>query len=392
MAPLLFLATAACWVVFSNQIAFALPLQPEQQHLVQTSKGLLFALLAAVLLHWQLKRWTASVAEAADTAAAGSAAQRNAVSFTPRLAPARPARSGSPLEQSAWAVPLHEPRGAGRAGATVLPGLPSIVAAAVSRRVAVEAGLLLANLDDEFSLHLQPQWCVRTRRTIGAEALLRWNCPGIGFVSPEEFIPIAEQHPVIRDIGRWVLVQVVRALAADQDRHPALQVSINLSACQLEDEGFPRFAAAVVTEAGLSASCIQFELTETSLVCNQEAARIFLEALRNDGFSVALDDFGVGYSCLSHLARFPVDVIKLDRSFVEHLPHDAATRVVASGIIAMAAQLDIATVAEGVETEVQRQFLESAGCHAAQGWLVCKALPMADFFGRQARQAVCAVA
>ena len=392
MAPLLFLATSACWVVLSNQITFALPLQPEQQHLVQTSKGLLFALAAAALLHWQLKRWASAAEAAEDTAAAGGAAQRAAVPFAPRLAATGRARSGPPFEQSPFTVPLREPRSGAAAGTAAQASLPPIVAAAVSRRVAVEAGLLLANLDAEFSLHLQPKWCVRTRRTIGAEALLRWNCPGIGPVSPEEFIPIAEQHPVIRDIGRWVLVQVVQALASDRDRHRALQVSINLSASQLEDESFPRFAAALVTEAGLSASCIQFELTETSMVCNQDAARIFLEALRNDGFSVALDDFGVGYSCLSRLATFPVDAIKLDRSFVEHLPHDAATRVVASGIIAMAAQLDIAIVAEGVETEVQRQFLESAGCHAAQGWLVCKALPMADFFGRQARQAVCAVA
>ncbi len=153
------------------------------------------------------------------------------------------------------------------------------------------------------------------------------------------------------------------------------------SACQLQDEGFGSCGG----QAGLPPSCIQFELTETSLVRNVDTARNFLAELRNDGFSLALDDFGAGYSSLSYLARLPVDVIKLDRSFVEHLPHDPATRVVASGIIAMAAQLEVTTVAEGVETDAQRQFLEDVGCPQAQGWLVSRALPVDEFFRRQER-------
>ena len=379
---LLFLATTLCWMVFSNQIAFALPLQSEQQHLVQRSSGILLAVLVAGLLYWQLKRAELSLARAQAAAAGG-----------PPAAPgnARPAvvtRAGGPTAT----LQLPHRTDAARIGATSGPGLPSAAAAAVSRRVAVEAGLLMANLDEEFTLQLQPRWCVRTRQTLGAEALLRWNCPGLGAVSPAEFIPIAEQHPVIRQLGRWIVVQAVRTIARCIDRHPALQVSINLSACQLQDEGFPRFVAARLSEAGLPSSCIQFELTETGLIRTVDAARDFLMALRNNGLSVALDDFGAGYSSLSYLARFPVDVIKLERSFVEHLPHDPASCVVASGVIAMAAQLEVMTVAEGVETEAQRQFLEDVGCAQAQGWLVCRALPVDEFFRRQEKHAACAFA
>ncbi len=376
---LLFLAITICWMVFSNQIAFALPLQPEHQHLVQRSSGILLAILVAGLLYWQLKRAERSLVRAAHAAASGKGMPTTSAAVRPRLAPAslQPA-----IASGAGASHPRHRSDADRIDLPRQPGLYPAVAAAVSRRVAVEAGLLLANLDQEFTLQLQPRWCVRTRRTLGAEALLRWNCPGLGVVSPDEFIPIAEQHPIIRQLGRWLVVQVVQTLASCLDRHPELQVSINLSACQLQDEGFPRFAAAVVAEAGLAPSCIQFELTETSLVCNLAAARSFLEALRRDGFSVALDDFGAGYSSLSYLARFPVDVIKLDRSFVRHLPDDSATRVVASGIIGMAHRLGIRTVGEGVETEAQRQFLEGAGCREAQGWLVSRALPVDVFLHR----------
>jgi EAL domain-containing protein (putative c-di-GMP-specific phosphodiesterase class I) len=386
----MFLATAICWIAFSNQIAFAL--QPEHHRLVQTFSRLAFAFFAAGLLHWRLKRAEVSVARAADGASPGDVLLTGREADKPQGAAWRLPQPASFAEQAPWAFRLHQRDGAFAVSTTAQDNLPPGMAAAVSRRVAVEAGLLLASLDDEFSLQLQPKWCVRTRRTVGAEALLRWNCPGLGAVSPEEFIPIAEQHPVIMDLGRWTVVQVVRALAARHRRHGALQVSINLAARQLQDEGFPRFVAARLSEAGLPSSCIQFELTETGLIRNVDAARDFLMALRNNGLSVALDDFGAGYSSLSYLARFPVDVIKLERSFVEHLPHDPASCVVASGVIAMAAQLEVMTVAEGVETEAQRQFLEDVGCAQAQGWLVCGALSVDEFFRRQEKHAACAFA
>jgi EAL domain-containing protein (putative c-di-GMP-specific phosphodiesterase class I) len=386
---LLFLAGAICWIVFSNQLGLALPLQPQHQHLVQASTEVIFAFVVAALLYWQLKRAERSVARAVDAARPGTVPPPGMIAGSRRGRPFLPPQPGGPRSA---AFRGQGPSAGAPATAPSEPArLTQGMASAISRRVAVEAGLLLASLDDEFSLRLQPRWCVRTRRTLGAEALLRWTCPGLGAVSPAEFIPIAEQHPVIRELGRWTVVQVVRVLAGHQDRDPALQVSINLSACQLRDDDFPRFVAATVAEAGLPPACIQFELTETSLVCNLDKARSFLQSLRKDGFTVALDDFGVGYSSLAYLARFPVDVIKLDRSLVGPLPDDAASRIVASGIIDMAQRLGIRTVGECVETEAQRQVLAGAGCHEAQGWLVCGALPVEAFFQRHEGHAACAM-
>jgi EAL domain-containing protein (putative c-di-GMP-specific phosphodiesterase class I) len=376
-------------MVFSSQVALALRLQPEHQNLVQRSSGVLLALLLAGLLYWQLKRAERSLARSALAAARGMPTHADA--GLSRIAP-RSDRSGLAAGGATLSARLQQRADPDRVPRTSPPGLPPAVAAAVSRRVAVEAGLLLANLDEEFTLQLQPRWCVTTRQTLGAEALLRWKCPGLGAVSPDEFIPIAEQHPVICRLGRWIVVQVAQTLASCIHRHPALQVSINLSACQLQDKGFPRFVADTVAQAGLAASCIQFELTETRMVGNLEAARSFLEALRGEGFTVALDDFGAGYSSLSYLAHFPVDVIKLDRSFIADLPHDPAACIVASGIIGMARRLGIRTVGEGVETEAQRQFLEGAGCREAQGWLVSRALPIDDFLRRLEGHAACALA
>jgi EAL domain-containing protein (putative c-di-GMP-specific phosphodiesterase class I) len=358
---------------------------------VQTSGGVLYSCLVAGLLYWQLKRAEQSLKRSAGAARTGAKVSSLADPCERRAAahrqPRRTARAAT-----AWTPEPKRPADETGTAATHQAQLPAFVAAALSRRVAVEASLLLASLDDEFTLQLQPRWCVRTRQTLGAEALLRWHCPGLGAVPPDEFIPIAERHPVIRQLGRWMVVQVVRTLASRRERHPALQIAINLSACQLQDDDFPRFVAATVAEAGLAPSCIQFELTKTSRVYSLDGARSFLEALRGDGFTVALDDFGAGCSSLSCLARLPVDVIKLDRSFVNHLPDDPAARVVAAGIIAMAQRLGIRTVGEGVETEAQRHFLEGAGCREAQGWLVCEALSVEDFFRRQERHAVCTLA
>ncbi len=259
------------------------------------------------------------------------------------------------------------------------------VASQVSRRLALEAGLLQPGWRDEFQVMLQPKWDIVTKRVTGAEALLRWHSRELGQVAPGEFIDVAEEHSVILEIGRWVVSKVVEALANHRDRCPALRVAINLSARQLEDDCLPKFISQVVREAGLPPSCLEFELTETWLASNPIGARRFLADLRSLGFSVALDDFGVGYSSLASLSQLPVDVVKLDRSFVERLPESEAACVVASSMLDMANRLHMTTVAEGVETEAQREFLARAGCQHAQGWLVAPALPLADFFGRYER-------
>jgi EAL domain-containing protein (putative c-di-GMP-specific phosphodiesterase class I) len=250
----------------------------------------------------------------------------------------------------------------------------------VSRRLAVETCLLQGNLKEELVLVLQPRWSIGNKHTTGAEALLRWNSRELGAVSPNEFIPIAERHAVILELGRWVVAEVVRQLARHRTQWPDLQISINLSARQLEDPGFCTFIAKTVSDAGLPSSCLELELTETCLVRNQDAARTFLQELRGLGFAVALDDFGAGYSSLSYLTQFPVDVVKLDRSFVEQMPGNGTACVVAASVLEMANRLQMVTVAEGVETEAQRYALEQAGCHQAQGWLVSAAMPCDEFF------------
>jgi diguanylate cyclase (GGDEF)-like protein len=256
------------------------------------------------------------------------------------------------------------------------------VASQVSRRLALEAGLLQPGWREQFQVHLQPKWDIVTKRISGAEALLRWYSPELGQVAPGEFIDVAEEHSVILEIGRWVVSKVVEALARHRDHCPHLRVAINLSARQLEDNGLPQFIAQSVREAGLLPSCLEFELTETWLVSSPLGARRFLSDLRTLGFTVALDDFGVGYSSLASLSQLPVDVVKLDRSFVERLPGSEAACVVASSMLDMANRLHMATVAEGVETEAQRAFLANAGCRQAQGWLVSPAVPLDEFFSR----------
>ena len=483
---LLFLAGAACWIIFYDSLVFALPLHPDHQRLLLSLKGISFVAILGPLLYWYLRRAELSLgrARAADRLTGlpnrraleerleaviaraqssgetvglvllaydrfpainellGSAegdrmlsegAARLAealddshfvarfdghkfavlarigrspeglvelarrctelldckrklesgveimVTVSAGLSAVTPARGeeGSLINQAESALLLQEPW-----ERNALRLFSPEVAAGVSRRLAVETGLLHASLKEELSLHLQPKWCIDTMRTTGAEALLRWNSADLGQVSPEEFIPIAEQHQVILELGRWVASEVVSELARHRDGHRGLQVSINLSARQLEDNGFPQFLARIVADAGLEPACLQLELTETCLVQNQDAARAFLKELRSLGFSVALDDFGAGYSSFAYLAQFPVDVVKLDRSFIEQLPHNETACVVASSILQMAARLEMQTVAEGVQTHAQRRFLEQAGCGHAQGWLVCRALPVDEFFSR----------
>lgn len=256
------------------------------------------------------------------------------------------------------------------------------VAAALTRRLTIESGLLQASIKDEFEIYLQPKWCLATGRITGAEALLRWQSKSLGTICPTEFIAVAEQHSVILDIGRWVIRRVVEHLARVKLRHPDFQVSINLSARQLDDVDLPGFISRTVAKAGLSPRSLQFELTETWLIRNAGAAKSFLARLKELGFTIALDDFGVGYSSLAYLAQFPVDVVKLDRSFVERLPESETACVVAASVLDLSRRLRMQTIAEGVETEAQRDFLQAAGCDQAQGWLVAPALPADQFFVR----------
>ncbi|MEI4272606.1 EAL domain-containing protein [Klenkia sp. LSe6-5] len=214
----------------------------------------------------------------------------------------------------------------------------------------------------------------------GFEALLRWAHPDLGTVLPSVFVPVAEETGDIVAIGRWVLREACTA-AAGWRRQPAgagLTVSVNLSVRQLQDPALVDDVAAVLAATGLSAGALCLELTETALVVDAEHAALVLRGLRGLGVRIAVDDFGTGYSSMSHLRRFPVDVLKIDRSFVAALGADRSAAPVVDGLLELARVMHLDVVAEGVESADQRDHLLAEGCRSAQGWLFSPALERSD--------------
>jgi EAL domain-containing protein (putative c-di-GMP-specific phosphodiesterase class I) len=211
----------------------------------------------------------------------------------------------------------------------------------------------------------------------GVEALIRWQHPARGLVAPAEFIPLAEESGLIVPLGLWVLRAACRQACRWRDAGlPQLYITVNLSGQQLKQPGVAATIRAILAEAGLEPQWLSVELTESILMENAEATVAALHELRAIGLhSLAIDDFGTGYSSLSYLQRFPVTTIKIDRSFVHDLTTNPSNAALARAIIALAESLGLETVAEGVETEAQREFLERAGCDRFQGYLVSRPLP-----------------
>lgn len=223
--------------------------------------------------------------------------------------------------------------------------------------------------DNEFEVYYQPQVSLRSQQTVGLEALLRWNRPGAGAVNPQAFIPVAEQSGLIVPLGHWVLRDVCRQLAQwRQQGHTGIHVAINFSAHQFRDRDMPKLLRQALDDFRLPPSSLEVEITETALMQDPEATLTILSALRNIGVSIALDDFGTGYSSLSYLKRFPVDVLKIDREFVQGLPEDRENRAIVEAIIAMSDKLGVSVLAEGIEAADQCDFLRQAGCSMVQGF------------------------
>ncbi|MEO5770666.1 MAG: EAL domain-containing protein, partial [Burkholderiaceae bacterium] len=235
----------------------------------------------------------------------------------------------------------------------------------------------------QLELHYQPQISMQTGQTVGAEALLRWTHPELGPVSPAEFIPIAESSGLVLPIGEWVLEQAAAQVAAwDREGLTRLVVAINVSSVQLHRGDLPALVRRAVERAGIECSRLEIELTEGAAMKNPHAAAEVMNALAAQGVGLAIDDFGTGYSSLSYLKRFPVATLKIDRSFVADLAVDADDRAIVDAIVKMASSLGMRTVAEGVETEAQRIFLQQRGCSAMQGYLLSRLLApaaLADF-------------
>jgi diguanylate cyclase (GGDEF)-like protein len=225
-----------------------------------------------------------------------------------------------------------------------------------------------------FRLAYQPQVDIRTQAVVAAEALLRWRDPDLGDVSPAQFIPVAEESGFIVPLGDWVLGEAVRQAALWQDQGQALPVSVNVSALQFQQATFVERVAAALESAGLAPELLELELTETILIQDAEEALTRLRQLERLGVRLAIDDFGTGYSSLGYLKRFPIGKLKIDRSFISGLPADESDAGIVRAVVSMARALHLKVIAEGVETDLQRQFLSAAGCDFYQGYLFAPAV------------------
>ncbi len=247
-------------------------------------------------------------------------------------------------------------------------------------RVEMEQDLRLALKNGEFELHYQPKLCLTTNTIIGAEALIRWRHPRRGLLSPDKFIPLAEETSLIIEIGEWVMREACRQIVEWQAEGVKLQrVAVNLSAIQLESDTFVCTVEKILKETGVPIKAIEFELTESMVLRNPDRSVVTLNRLHELGIHLALDDFGTGYSSLSYLKRLPVDTLKIDRSFVEGVPDDLNDSQIVRMICALAKSVLLEVVAEGIETEAQRDFLIELGCDFLQGYLISKPLPAEQF-------------
>ncbi|MEW6681296.1 MAG: EAL domain-containing protein [Nitrospirota bacterium] len=243
-------------------------------------------------------------------------------------------------------------------------------------RLDLETHLRRAQERDEFLLHYQPQVELSTGRIVGIEALIRWSRPDRGMVPPGEFIPVAEETGLIVSIGQWVLrAALAQAKTWQNAGLPPARVSVNVSPRQFRQPEFPATIARALDEAGLPPHSLEIEVTESILVEHEPAVLARFAQLHELGVSFAIDDFGTGYSSLSYLKRFPIDTLKIDRSFVANLAADPDHSAIASAIVSLAHSLRLHVVAEGVETTDQAAFLRSLGCNSAQGYLYSRPLP-----------------
>jgi EAL domain-containing protein (putative c-di-GMP-specific phosphodiesterase class I) len=240
-------------------------------------------------------------------------------------------------------------------------------------RLTLETGLRRALEDGSLELHYQPQIEVRTGRIIGAEALLRWRHPQRGYVSPAAFIPIAEDSGLIVPIGAWV---IERACAQAVEWHkaglPRIPIAVNVSGVQFQRQDLIEVVRRNLHDFGLPPSALHIE---TAIISARERAIALLAQLRELGVRLALDDFGTGYSSLSYLKSFPIDTVKIDRSFVAEMLTDRTTASIVEAIVSMTRILGLSVIAEGVEDGAQFEFLHRIGCDAVQGFYISGAVP-----------------
>jgi EAL domain-containing protein (putative c-di-GMP-specific phosphodiesterase class I) len=246
--------------------------------------------------------------------------------------------------------------------------------------MSLESQLRKAVERQEFVLHYQPRLSLDTMQVEAVEALLRWPHPQRGLVPPDEFIPIAEQSGLIVEIGDWVLREACCQAKRWHDLDASSwQVAVNVSGVQFRDGSLVRRVEDAITSAGINPRMIELEFTEGALIEYSSAVSKAVTSLKELGVATALDDFGTGYSSMSYLRHFPVDTLKIDRMFVRDIAsRNAGDAPLVDAIIAMAKSLGLATVAEGVETDAQWQYLRDRDADQVQGYLFCKPLSITD--------------
>jgi len=243
-------------------------------------------------------------------------------------------------------------------------------------RLSLERSLRRAIDREELRLHYQPQYDVRTRQIVGVEALIRWEHPDLGLIPPGRFMRFAEDTGLILPMGEWVLREACRQNRAWQAQGlPPVRVAVNISALQFRNAGFSHTVQTALKEAGLESRWLVLEVTESVIMQDVERVTDALEQLKSLGLELAIDDFGTGYSSLSYLKRFPIDRLKIDQSFVRDITSDDDDAAITSAIIGLTRNLGLRTIAEGVETREQLQFLQEHGCDEAQGFLFSRPLP-----------------
>jgi EAL domain-containing protein (putative c-di-GMP-specific phosphodiesterase class I) len=250
---------------------------------------------------------------------------------------------------------------------------------AAAERLELEAALRRALERDELRLYYQPRVDLRTGRIGGVEALIRWQHPSLGMVSPVNFIPIAEETGLIIPIGQWVFeTACAQSRRWRESGHANLRMAVNLSPRQFRQSDLVAGVSKALERTGVAAEALELEVTESVAMDNPARSAEILRNLKALGISLAIDDFGTGHSSLGYLNRFPLDFLKVDQSFVRGIPGDADSAVIVRTVIALARNLRLETIAEGVETEAQLRFLQKEGCEEAQGYLFSRPQPAAD--------------
>ena len=247
--------------------------------------------------------------------------------------------------------------------------------AEIRDKLAIQSQLRGAIARDEFEVHYQPQVCLRTGAMLGAEALLRWDNALLGKVPPNRFIPLAEEYGLITAIGEWVLDTVCAQIRAWHDEGVGdIKVAVNLSGGQFAHDGTVPFVEETLRKYGVAPEYLGIEITEGTVMGDPDKAIAALKKLKNIGVSISLDDFGTGYSSLGYLKRFPIDVLKIDKSFVDDVTTNANDAAIALSVISLAHNLNMRVIAEGVETREQMQFLAQRGCDEMQGYYFSRPL------------------